>query len=189
MTRTAALLATAALTTTLGAGTLGAGTLGAGLAAAAPAQAAPFCGITWGSLAKSAAPMSQGRLTGVRAGRHDCYDRLVLDVAAGQVQGWNVSYVDHVTADGSGAVVPTRGGAALELVARVPAAEDYPGGNRAELAPVAGFRTFRQVVWAGSFEGQTTLGLGVRAKLPFRVLAVDGPGTGSRLVVDVAHQW
>ena len=179
MTRTAALLATAALTATLG----------AGLAAAAPAQAAPFCGITWGSLPKSAAPMSQGLLTGVRVGQHDCYDRLVLDVAAGQVQGWAVSYVDHVTADGSGAVVPTRGEAALQLVARVPAGPGVPSGSPTELAPVAGFRTFRQVVWAGSFEGQTTLGLGVRARLPFRVLAVDGPGSGSRLVVDVAHHW
>jgi len=29
----------------------------------------------------------------------------------------------------------------------------------------------------------------VRARLPFRVLTLDGPGSGSRLVVDVAHYW
>ena len=40
---------------------------------------------------------------------------------------------------------------------------------------------------AGSFEGQTTIGLGVRARLPFRVFVLAGPGSGSRLVVDVAH--
>ena len=54
---------------------------------------------------------------------------------------------------------------------------------------MAGYSTFRQVAWAGSFEGQTTVGLGVRARLPFRVFALTGPGTGSRLVIDVAHRW
>lgn len=44
-------------------------------------------------------------------------------------------------------------------------------------------------MWAGTFEGYTSLGLGVRARLPFRVFALDGPGDGSRLVVDVAHRW
>jgi hypothetical protein len=58
-----------------------------------------------------------------------------------------------------------------------------------ELVDVSGFRTFRQVAGAGSFEGQTTIGLGVRAKLPFRVFTLTGPGSGSRLVIDVAHRW
>jgi hypothetical protein len=40
------------------------------------------------------------------------------------------------------------------------------------------------VAWAGSFEGQSTIGLGVRARLPFRVLQLPG-----RLVIDVAHHW
>jgi hypothetical protein len=54
---------------------------------------------------------------------------------------------------------------------------------------VRGYDTFRQVAYTGSFEGQTTLGLGVRARLPFRVTTVAGPGTNTRLVVDVAHHW
>ena len=61
--------------------------------------------------------------------------------------------------------------------------------TKKELVDVSGFRTFRQIAGAGSFEGQTTIGLGVRARLPFRVFVLDGPGTGSRLVVDVAHRW
>ncbi|MDQ1596268.1 MAG: hypothetical protein QOH40_2824, partial [Arthrobacter pascens] len=40
-----------------------------------------------------------------------------------------------------------------------------------------------------SFEGYTTLGLGVRARLPFKVFTLAGPGSGSRLVIDVAHHW
>jgi hypothetical protein len=47
----------------------------------------------------------------------------------------------------------------------------------------------RQAAFAGSFEGQTRLGLGVRACLPFRVFVLQAPGTQSRVVVDVAHLW
>ena len=64
---------------------------------------------------------------------------------------------------------------------------DPPAGQR--MLDVAGYRTFREVTWAGSFEGQSTAGLGVRARLPFRVMVLDGPGTSSRVVVDVAHRW
>ena len=65
----------------------------------------------------------------------------------------------------------------------------YNPANPLELRDVTGYRTFRQVVDAGSYEGYSSFGLGVRARLPFRVFALDGPGTSSRLVVDVAHRW
>ena len=77
----------------------------------APAHAAePYCGITWGSLAKQAgnsAPGSEGDdLAAVRAGRHSCYDRLVLDITGTtHVNSWRVEYVPTVRQDGSGAVV------------------------------------------------------------------------------------
>ncbi len=161
-----------------------------GLAGAAPAQAdAPYCGIRWGSTAKTLSPGSTGQVVDVRAGRHTCYDRLVLDVS-GEARGYFVRYVSTIRTDGSGQVVPVRGGARLEVVATAPAvATDawfLPDG---ELVDTTGYRTFRHVAWAGSFEGQTTIGLGVRARLPFRAFVLDGPGSGSRLVVDVAHRW
>src|SRR5262249_2306037 len=62
-------------------------------------------------------------------------------------------------------------------------------GNCHELVNVTGWRTFRQVADGGSFEGYTTIGLGVRARLPFRVFTLPGPGAHSRLVIDVAHHW
>lgn len=162
-------------------------------AAPAAAAEAPYCGIRWGSLDKEAHGVAGAHLTDVRAGRHDCYDRLVLDLDGG-AGGYQVGYVPEVTMDGSGHVVPLRGGAELAINARVPAHDDdyrdtYRPANRAELVDVTSWRTFRQVAWAGSFEGQTTIGLGVRARLPFRVFTVDGPGNGSRMVVDVAHRW
>jgi hypothetical protein len=57
------------------------------------------------------------------------------------------------------------------------------------VADVNGFRTFRQVVAAGGFEGYTSEGLGVRARLPFRVFTLSGPGSTARVVIDVAHAW
>jgi hypothetical protein len=162
-------------------------------AARAATAAAPYCGIRWGSLAKAAEPTATAPLTGVRAGRHPCFDRLVLDLA-GRADGYRVRYVAAVTQDGSGHPVPLRGGARLLVIAIAPDHDDayhltYTPRNRRELVPVAGYTTFRQVAWAGSFEGQTSIGLGVRARLPFRVFTLAGPGGGSRIVVDVAHRW
>jgi hypothetical protein len=68
-------------------------------------------------------------------------------------------------------------------------AATYDPADDAEAVDVTGYSTFRQVAWAHSFEGSSTVGLGVRARLPFRVLVLDGPGDGSRVAVDVAHAW
>lgn len=158
----------------------------------ASSTSGPYCGITWGSLVKKAGSYTGAPISGVRAGRHACFDRLVVDVA-GKAKGYRVEYVGAVRQDGSGLVVPLRGGAKLQIIALAPAYD--ANGNvtfwagRAELVDVSGFSTFRQVAGAGSFEGQTTIGLGVRARLPFRVFILDGPGSGSRLVVDVSHRW
>ena len=165
-----------------------------GLTTAASASAAPYCGITWGSLTKAGGVETAPNLTGVRTGRHDCYDRLVLDLGGGSSAGFQVSYVDAVHSDASGAVVPLRGGARLQIVVRASSFDlnerpTFTPANPAELANVSGYLTFRQVAYAGSFEGQTTLGLGVRARLPFRAFVLAGPGDGSRLVIDVAHRW
>lgn len=163
MNRLLAVLATTALT---------------GAAVAVPVTAnAGSCAVSWGSQPKSATAARPGTLTAVRAGQHPCFDRLVLDVSTSGT-GWSVRYVPAVRTEGQGAVVPLRGGAYLEVVEKAAATRRLP------VPAVTGYRTFRQVAWAGSFEGQTTLGLGVRARLPFRVTVAD-----SRVVVDVAPAW
>jgi hypothetical protein len=158
------------------------------------AHAAPYCGIYWGSLPERVSVDSwQPTLVNVRAGRHACFDRLVLDFR-GDIVSYDVRY-GRIVQDGSGLVIPVRGGADLSIVATA-TAHDANGNstvrlpaNRLELLNVNGYRTFRQVAYAGEFEGLTTVGLGVRARLPFRVFVLDGPGDMSRLVVDVAHRW
>ena len=170
-------------------------TLTAGGAASSTASAAPSCDITWGSLAKHATPMTTNTVSGVRSGRHTCFDRLVIDLDGAGRTGYDVRYVSAVRADGSGALVPLRGGAKIRVIVKAPAYDPsgratYRPGDRRELVRVSGYSTFRQVALAGSFEGQTTLGLGVRARLPFRAFTLTDPGAGTtRLVIDVAHRW
>ena len=172
--------------------------LGAVAVAVSPASATQgFCGQTWGSLPKQLGNNDPGApptvLTNVRSARHECYDRLVFDLS-GPATGYRVEYVSQVTQDGSGAPVPLRGGAFLRVTLSAPAHDangqpTYRPADPANVLNVSGYTTFRQVAYAGSFEGLTTFGLGVRARLPFRVLVLSGPGAGSRVVVDVAHYW
>ena len=164
----------------------------AALALSTPASAAasPYCGITWGSLTKSAeTTAASSTLTGIRAGQHDCYDRLVLDLsnASGPV-GYTVGYTT-VRGVGTGTAIPLAGDGDLSITLRAHG-ESLTFGDPDHVVGVTGFRTFRQVASGGSFEGVTVLGLGVRAHLPFRVFVLDGPTSGQkRLVVDVAHRW
>ena len=167
--------------------------VGSGLVAPGPASAEPYCGLVWGSLAKSDPAMSQAQVRNVRTGQHYCFDRLVIDLN-GPVGGHTVRYVPQVVQDGSGFPVPLRGQAFLQITANAPAYDDggnatYNPADKNELSNVSGYQTFRQVAWAGSFEGYSSLGLGVRARLPFRVFTLAGPDAGSRLVIDVAHFW
>ena len=167
---------------------LAVGTLGI-----ARAEAAPYCGQVWGSLPEGVGQGPGGpQITNVRAGRHTCFDRLVIDMN-GPSFGYRVAY-EPVENQGSGAVIPLRGGADLEIVVYAYTYDaagrpTYRPANLNELVNVSGFATFRQVASGGSFEGYTTIGLGVRARLPFRTFVLPGPGTGSRLVIDVAHRW
>jgi len=160
----------------------------------APQTLSVSCPSGWGSLPEANARMVQSPAVAVRTGRHACFDRLVVDLQ-GKAPGYDVRYVGTVTRDGSGFPVPLRGGAKLQIVVRAPSYDistgksTYTPKNQRELSNVAGYSTIRQVAFAGSFEGQTTIGAGVRARLPFRVYTLVGPGSNSRLVIDVAHHW
>jgi hypothetical protein len=162
-------------------------------ATTAATAAASTCPTGWGSLPEAGTYAGAGVLTNVRTGRHTCFDRIVFDVK-GKPSWFRVHYVSNVYTVGQGELVPLRGGAKLEIVLSVPSYDDtghstYNPANHSELTTVAGYQTFRQVAAAGSFEGQTTIGLGVRARLPFRVFTLTGQDSTSRIVVDVAHRW
>jgi hypothetical protein len=159
----------------------------------------------WTTEAADADPMVAEDLYLVRPGRHGCYDRVVFDVngvvdGPGTV-GFHVAYVDgggDVTADGSGEPVPAAGGAALTVVVRAPAqgtgtSGHQPGRLLARVGDplvttdqVAGWPALREVVFAGSFEGQTTFAVGVDRRLPFRVGASESDGV-THVYVDIAR--
>ncbi|ASW55244.1 hypothetical protein CIK06_15270 [Plantactinospora sp. KBS50] len=161
----------------------------------ATAAAAPYCGITWGSLDRSGGTLSTAALLEVRAGRHDCYDRLVFETD-GTANGYRVSYGEAYTGGQGTALSPyTAGGAVLAVVLLAPA-EDPAGGGAGYPAVTGthplnllGYPTLRDVVYGGSYEGYTTFAVGVRDRLPFQVTVLAGPGTHSRIVLDVAHRW
>ncbi len=162
------------------------------LGSAPRATAQPYCGITWGSLAKTSPEYTGAQITGARVGAHDCWDRLVIDLNGMPAPGYNVRYTDAFRAEGSGTVLPTAGGAIITISAHAWASVPWSVGTHVvspEQLAASGFRTLRDVVYGGTYEGNTSIGLGVRARLPFRVFKLDGPDGGSRLVIDVAHQW
>ncbi|MEV6318802.1 hypothetical protein [Streptomyces sp. NPDC051776] len=162
-------------------------------AAAAPASATA-CATGWGSTEKTASPTGYTPLTDIRTGRHTCYDRMVFDVpgTGSNRIGYTVHYVNKLYQDGSGQFIPVGGGAVLEIRVAAPSydpdtgAATYPGRAGKPLPGVnlTGYKTFKDARFATSFEGETQIGLGVRARLPFRVFQ-----TGERLVIDVAHSW
>ena len=136
--------------------------------------------------------MQAGPVTGVRSGRHACFDRLVVDLK-GKAPGYTVSYVSQITA---GRVRrshpdPRRRQAAGDRERprlhpdrdrQLHPAEPARGRQRHRLLDVPPGRLGRP------FEGYTSMGLGVRARLPFRVFTIQD-ATTSRLVIDVAHRW
>lgn len=162
-------------------------------AAAEPAVAvthhAAGCSTSWGINAKhrgSQAITVATRVRGVRAGRHGCFDRLVIDMSGGMQPPFSARYVKNIVAQGSGKVLKVRGKAKILIVVRGPAGRHYHA-NAVNLTDVSGFKTFRQVRGAGSFERVTAIGLGLRAKLPFRVFELGSSEAGWRIVIDVAH--
>ncbi|GAA0639830.1 hypothetical protein GCM10009535_15820 [Streptomyces thermocarboxydovorans] len=172
-------------------------TLGTAAVPAVATQSAPMsataCPTGWGSLPKTDTTPTTTPVRDVRTGRHSCYDRMVVDLpGAGRDVGYSVRYVDRLHQDGSGRHIPVAGGAVLEVRVAAPAydpetgAATYPAraGRPLPGVDLAGYRTFRDARFAGSFEGDTQIGLGVRARLPFRVLQLT-----DRVVIDVAHNW
>lgn len=154
----------------------------------------------WSTEDTQADPTSTDAFYLVRAGKHDCYDRVVLDINGPAEVGYLVGYVPTVTADGSGEEIPVDGDAALQVIVRAPEQGLDSGGHQPGRKPaktgdyfytadqLADWSSLRAVRFAGSFEGQTTLAVGVRDKLPFHVSTqLDAKDKVRHLIIDIAH--
>jgi hypothetical protein len=142
--------------------------------------------------------MSPSALYLTRVGRHTCYDRVVFDLNGTQSVGFAARYVPVVLVDPTGTPVPVAGRAVLKVIVRAPIQGVDSEGHQPwrtapavgqSLVPATGFsgwKSLRAVTFAGSFEGQTTIAVGVRERLPFRVLVTSERGY-RHVVVDIAH--
>ena len=128
-------------------------------------------------------PGGPGKLTTLRAGRHGGYDRVVFQLD-GSIPYYSVRYVPQVHLDGSGEPLRLRGAAFLEVVIRAPTHDEH---YRPVLTPTRlrqDFPALREVNAPASFEGQTTVGIGLAHRVGFRVLELANP---TRIVIDLAH--
>jgi len=116
----------------------------------------------------------------VRVGANEGFDRFVVEFE-GAIGAYFVSYVDQVTQDGSGDVVPVEGTALLQVSLNgIPNEPSTP-----QQTIDADLTGLIQVVGAGAgFEASVSYGLGTAQAAGFRVFTLTEP---SRLVVDIAH--
>lgn len=150
--------------------------------------------MSWTTAAKREARDTDVPIRGITGEASACAERVTVAVGpAARAPGYRVRYVPEVVADGSGQVVPLRGGGFLEVVIDSPAYDPATGAptvswsNRSEIVDVASFRVIQQVAYAGSFEGMTTIGIGVDdAARGFTVSSAMGPDGDAHIMIDIA---
>ncbi|MFJ5221949.1 hypothetical protein [Streptomyces sp. NPDC088400] len=180
-----------------GAGTAGAmGTAQADSATSASASTSAACETGWGSAEKLVRPSENYKppLTNVKTSRHECFDRMVFDFRGGSAEGalgYRVKYVDKLTVPGSPDLPPLSGGATLQVAVGPnfdpsTGSDSYPAQHGRPLpgVDVTGYDTFKDTRYIDALEDDVLVGVGVRARLPFRVTQ-----SGGQLIVDVAHSW
>jgi hypothetical protein len=162
----------------------------------------PACEASWSTLPKShlVSMYTTATVVGIQAGATDCFDRLVVELGPRHVglpgpqgEGYQARYVPPAESSGTRDSLTIEGGALLAIAVNAAAHDDhyeptYEPRDPRHAVDVTGFRTFRQVVFVGTFEAQTEIVVGVQSELPFRAFVVSGPDMRSQLIVDVAHQ-
>ncbi len=124
-------------------------------------------------------------ITDLRVGRHEGYDRVVIDLAGRGQVGWLVRWIDDPRTQGEGAEVPLEGSGSLDVIVRGlgypmdTGVEEYDGPRR---RTTPGTSAVRELVYDPVFEGQAQVLLGVDKERPFRVFRLSAP---ERLVIDV----
>jgi len=164
-------------------------TVGTGTATAEPGEdsvSVPFPDVA-AAATQEQSPGAMLTVRDIRVGAHDGYDRVVFELGGTGSPGWRVEYVGEAIDDPSGLPVELAGGAALQVVLlgmgypMDTGVTEWAGGS----VTLAGSTSVRQVVFRGTFEGQTQAFVGVAdAGTPFRVFALTDP---VRVVVDVRH--
>lgn len=131
--------------------------------------------------ARSHDVQTASRLVSVQASQGNGFDRVQFTFDRA-LPSWQVGYVRAVQ-DGAGARLPLRGSAVLGVTFRPALAHDSGGDPSFEPQSITPpYDSLRQVRLASDFEGRVRLGLGLRARMGFRVLEASDP---PRIMVDV----
>ncbi|MGH2769404.1 MAG: AMIN-like domain-containing (lipo)protein [Actinomycetota bacterium] len=146
-------------------------------------KAGPF--VTERGIRRMSTPITP-ELTNIRTGRHDTFDRVVLDFNGVQ-PGATFELVDELIEDGSGEVVWLTG-CQFVAVRAEPAAAHDEAGNPTYTGPRK-FRTrnlvnVMAVAITGDFEAVLGVGLGLRHTADVKVFTLTGP---TRVVIDVSR--
>ncbi|WP_134774292.1 AMIN-like domain-containing (lipo)protein [Ornithinimicrobium flavum] len=135
------------------------------------------------------APQAAGsaqEITGVRTGRHEDFDRVVLDLTGDEpTLGWFARLVDEAVEDPSGLPLDVEGERFLQLgIAGIDWTVDSP--DRYDDGPVQGQGTevVTEVVFGALFEGQQQILVGLREDTDYRIFTLADP---ARIVIDVRH--
>jgi hypothetical protein len=125
-------------------------------------------------------------LTDVRSGRHETFDRVVLEFNGREVPGYHIEYVDRpVRQCGSGNVVPLAGDAWLSIQVSPANAHDENGRPTiVERERKLSLPVIKELKLICDFEAEVEWVLGVTKPNKYRVLELSNP---SRLVVDIKH--
>ena len=173
--------------------------------AAAPAQAAPApCNYAgWNNGLKNATNPTEGFVSDIDAGRHRCYERIVIRRSGDSWPGYDIRYVNAAYTDGEGAYVPMgAGNKVLRVMIDSPAYNHFGMATTPNVAKknlrtwtnaahtkwaTINFGSYHRIKvgkWLGSFEGQSSFALGIKGeKRKFRVFTAN---SHRDLVIDVA---
>lgn len=127
---------------------------------------------------------SRLQVADLRFGRHQSYERVVVELDGNGKPGWRAEYVSDPRQAASGRPVDVRGNATLEVTVEgvtypEPGADPYRGPST--LTP-EGTAAVAEVRHGPLFEGRQQIFVGTTSELPFRVFRLEGP---PRVVIDV----
>lgn len=123
------------------------------------------------------------KVTNIRFARHAGFDRVVIDIS-GRLPGYRTGYTRVHRYDGSGAIVPIRGGLGISLN---PAYAHTDAGRSTYVGPrIArpGFPALKAVAFTGDYEGYVSFAFGLSYHAPYKIFRLYSP---QRIVIDFKH--
>lgn len=131
------------------------------------------------------------RVVAIRVGQHTCFDQVTIDIATSAPIGSHVVYTSQPRQDGSGLPPnpPLAGNAVLQTAVFAPSEQLVQSGAPYQYDPAffAGWQALSEVRYGTSFEGQTSLFIGVASERPFRLRQWQD-GNVRKVIIQIAHQ-